>query len=485
MLTDIVGTSVLTYAGVARQLGWVFTIAFIVLLCPVAIYVALLMSRTRQMLSKSLGKEPVTMGEAGRLTLGGDKAAAVVYALVYGFAFLGQASYLLVLGQTLQGVFYEMELCLPMAIVAGGIAVLPLAVVLRRLSESVWLCLLNLFLILAVLAIVMARLAARGRPEDTRTFFFAEDVTVFSIFGAMTNIIFSYTGHWLYFELMAEMQTPEHFPRVFTINAPLQVGLYLLVACWGYYFAGDKANGYFLDNLPSGPAYRWASVLLFVHVGIAFLLKNVALARFLHGLLAPSRVDVQLSEPGGVRAHAEYAGCAVLLLVLGAGVAKAVPYFMDFMGLVGGLLGGPISFLLPMAFYVGARRRAKRACALGAAGCGSARTLSTDTSPDCIEAAAAKLNYTRTPPQGGDTVAARLSRPLREASAEPGSPVDGQRELPFSVKWTWQDMVLFLAIGLLTVMTMVVGTYSVASSFASHMGADGSPFSCKVSPRHG
>ena len=41
-----------------------------------------------------------------------------------------------------------------------------------------------------------------------------------------------------------------------------------------------------------------ASTLLFVHVLIAFLVKNVVLVRALHKMIAPSRVDVQLGESG-------------------------------------------------------------------------------------------------------------------------------------------------------------------------------------------
>lgn len=44
------------------------------------------------------------------------------------------------------------------------------------------------------------------------------------VFGAASNVVYSYAGHWLYFELMVEMEQPEHFPRVFWINVPIQVG---------------------------------------------------------------------------------------------------------------------------------------------------------------------------------------------------------------------------------------------------------------------
>jgi amino acid permease len=205
-----------------------------------------------------------------------------------------------------------------------------------------------------VLAIVMVKMAVDGPNPDAKTFLFAEDLSIATLFGAMTNVVYSYTGHWVYFEIIAEMTEPKDFPKVFYINGPLQIGLYLLVACWGYYFAGDQANGYFLDNLAWGAAYRWASFLLFVHVSIAFLIKNVVVARHLHRTLSPARVEVVVGEPDGYRAHAEYVVCAIVVLAGGAVLANAIPFFSQLLGLLGGLLSGPISFLLPMLLFAGA-----------------------------------------------------------------------------------------------------------------------------------
>jgi len=442
MLADIVGTSVLTYAGVARQLGWALTVALIVLLSPVAVYTAVLMSRTGGLLMRSKGVRPLTMGEAGRLTLGGDRAAKAVYGIVYGFAFLGQASYLLVLGQTLQGMFYDFELCLPTSVLISCGLCLPFVVSVRRLSESVWLCFANLFLILAVLGIVMAAMAYDGPRADAKTFLFAEDLSLLTVFGSMTNIVFSYTGHWLYFEIMSEMHEPESFPRVFYINMPLQIGLYLLVACWGYYYAGDAAEGYFLDNLPNGPAYRVASTLLFAHVIVAFLIKNVVLTRYVHGLVAPSRVSTHLSEPGGARAHVEYVCCGLLLQVACFLVANAVPFFSEFLGLVGGLLSGPISFLLPMVLY---RRALAQRPDTGA------------TQGDASFEDVSKLP-TALAPDGLDT-------PLQDAG-----------------KLSSADRVLFAAVGLITLLTMVFGTYQEVLQVIANVDKIGPPFSCQPLP---
>jgi len=415
MLTDIVGTSVLTFAGVAGQLGYVPTVILILACNPVAIYTATLMSRTRSMLAACAGIEPTSMGEAARYTLGGARVAMAMYALVYGMGFLGNASYLLTMGQSLQGTLYNYGVCLPTAVLLSCLICLPLCVSVRHLSESVTLCFFNLFLILAVLGIVFCKLISDGRPADTETFMVAPDLNFLTLLRAATNVIYSYTGHWLYFELMAEMQEPEDFPKVFIINAPLQVGLYLSVACLGYHFTGSNAKGYLLDNLALGPAFRVASALLFLHVVVAFLIKSVVVARFVHRLVSPDRVGIDLREAGGVRAHLEYAACSVALLVAAFFIANAIPFFDDLLGLIGGFFSGPISFIFPIMFFAGAQQYA-----------------------------------TLTNTKGAMTRADRLVFPL---------------------------------IVSLTLLTMVVGTYSVVQDIMSRSQALGPPFSCKLLSR--
>ncbi|CAE8615902.1 unnamed protein product [Polarella glacialis] len=464
MLTDIVGTSVLTFAGVARQLGWVLTIVFIIGLSTVSVYTAVLMSRTRSILARTQdGKDPHSMGEASRLTLGSERVATAVTAVVYGYAFLGQSSYILVLGQSLQGFFWEHNLCLPTATAAACLLCIPVAISVRTLADSTALCLANLFLILAVLGIVMSNMMAEGRPADVNTYLFAPDLTLVTALGAMGNVVYAYCGHWLYFELMAEMKEPEQFPKVFLINGPLQVGLYLLVACWGYYYAGDKAEGYFLDNLPNGEAYRWASLLLFFHVAIAFMVKNIVLTRFVHSHLSPSRSGIFFSQPGGGRAQAEYASCSVFLLCISFFVANAIPFFSDLLGLIGALLSGPISFLLPMAFLVGCigkDRFQAPEVESGSPWPGSCQLVSVQA-------------------QGSESGG---SRAVQQDDAEAGQSA--------AKKWLRSlgglariDRVLCSVIVCLTITTMVLGTSDTVQDIVRNISTYGAPFSCQAAHR--
>merc|ERR1712232_363759 len=126
---------------------------------------------------------------------------------------------------------------------------------------------------------------------------------------------------WIYFELMAEMRAPKDFPKVFIINAPLQIGLNLAVACVAYHFTGDQAKGYFLDNIGAGPLYGLASGLLFAHVAVAYMLKHVVLARYLHGIVAPRGVTEETCK-----ARLQHTACGVVLIATSYLLANAIPF---------------------------------------------------------------------------------------------------------------------------------------------------------------
>ena len=40
------------------------------------------------------------------------------------------------------------------------------------------------------------------------------NLTLLSFSQAMANTMYSYAGHWMYFEIMSEMETPVDFPKV-------------------------------------------------------------------------------------------------------------------------------------------------------------------------------------------------------------------------------------------------------------------------------
>jgi len=280
MVSDIVGTSVLTFPAVAAELGYALTVLLIVGLFPVTVYVSVLMARTHV---RVRGID--SLGSAARRIFG-PRYAGGTFAVVYGYTLLGNASYLLVLGTSLQGVFYDARLCLAAASGLGALLLAPLVVGLRRLGDSVALCFFNLLLVLLCVGVAFGELAARGRPPCVETHAVAQGLDFTAVFGGATNLVYAYAGQWMYFEMMTEMEAPADFPKAFLVSGPIMVSLYLLVACLGYYYLGGTPAGSLVESVPAGPAYRAAQGLLLLHVTIVYMVKSVVLARSAHGSLA-------------------------------------------------------------------------------------------------------------------------------------------------------------------------------------------------------
>merc|ERR1712086_4800 len=350
LLSDVVGSSVLTFSGVTASLGWVMGISSMVVFCYLGYYCAVLMSRARTMIEESTGTSPGSMGETSRALLG-DRAASWTYLIVYGiFAFLGNASYLLVLGDSLKDIFlyWDVTLCAMTASCFACLFVLPMAALTRQLRSVSTICFFNLFLILGLLAICLIQIANNGRSATTTTDLVNPNLTLLSFSQAMANTMYSYAGHWMYFEIMSEMETPVDFPKVFYINAPLQLGIYMTVAVTGYHYLGSEGEHYLIDNMEQGSTARVVvQMLLFVHISISFLIKNVALCRFV-----VDRIDASALARKDTSSRLLFAAVSSAIIALGWVVANAMPVFYDLLGLIGALLCGPISFVFPIGFFV-------------------------------------------------------------------------------------------------------------------------------------
>lgn len=356
LLSDVVGTSVLTFAGVARSLGWVLTVVFILGLFPLAVFTSFRMSTTRTILcdcAKIQGrKEPAlgSMGEVAGQVFRSNTARLTTYIFVYGYNFLGQASYLLVLGTSLQQLANQTKLCIYTAVLIGCVIVLPGVIFVRRLRESVKLCFFNLFLIVAVIAITLGSIAHEGRSPCATSPAFAPDLTFMTAFGAATNVVYSYCGQWMYFEIMDTMKTPSDFPKAFQVAGPFMVTSYLVVALVSYYYAIEAGD--IVDAMPRGQLLSFVASLLFAHVGIVYLIKSIVLQMFFHAQCSPQDLHKR-----NWASYSKHGGFGFAILVFGYLIANAVPFFSQLLGLIGGFLGGPINFMLPLYMFVAARGR--------------------------------------------------------------------------------------------------------------------------------
>lgn len=359
MLADVMGTSVLSFDFVAAQLGWVMLCIFLVVYALLSMFTATLMSKTFVQL-KEFGIDVKSMGEAAYYTIGGKWAFFFVTFVVYGYAFLGNATYLLVLGSCVQSVVYNYNLNFILAVAISGLICLPFLIYYKHITQSTWLCFGNLLLLLLVIALGLGSIVARGRGDHIVTEVFPRPFRIDIFFQASTNILYAYAGHWMYFELISHMDKPQDFPKVLSVNIPLQLFCYALTACLAYAYVGKAAgfNG-IIQEMPRGPLYQFANVALFLHVLIVFVIKAVIFTSFIRKLIAPTWIGRKMQEAPKYDFMVQSTICILNIIVCGL-LVIAIPHFSLFLGLVGGVFGVPISFFFPVLFYLGAKFRYSR-----------------------------------------------------------------------------------------------------------------------------
>ena len=95
---------------------------------------------------------------------------------------------------------------------------------------------------------------------------------------------------------------------------------------------------------------RWlfaSASILFVHVVIVYVIKNIVLARYFHQKLKPTAVDENTFS-----SLAQYSAISISMMLFGYLIANTIPFFDQLMGLIGGLCAGPINFLVPILMYM-------------------------------------------------------------------------------------------------------------------------------------
>lgn len=345
MVADVVGVGVLTLATAMADLGWVLGLTCLLLFFPLNVYTGLLLWKVKKYYPRS-----VTYFHMMRALFPGNTAAsAFCGVIIYVHLVTVLGDYVLVLGQSLGLIFYDHYVCKPWWILWGCLCIIPFHQ-LRLLNEINWLCWLNMATITAAVLLSLGYLISLPL-EEARNGAIIEaiphNLAVKNFARAFSKFAFAYAGQFLYLEIMSEMKEPNHFPRTFLFAGNYQVGMYLLVACVGYYTKGDGADGLLVQYLPFGNALRAASLLLFVHMIVTYLVKATVVTRAIHLYLSPKHVNDK-----GIRGKAEWFAISSALLGMSFIIGNSVPFFDELTGLIGASVVPIACWNIPIAFYI-------------------------------------------------------------------------------------------------------------------------------------
>jgi amino acid permease len=343
MVADIVGVGVLSLPSAMAQLGWIMGPIFIILFFPLNYYTGILLWRVRL-----LRRDAITYMDMGR-AMSGDGLAKFAAVVVYLHIWLTLGDYLLVLGESLELLFYDVDLCKREFIFIGAVCVLPLCQ-LRSLNDTKWLCWLNMFTITATIATALGYLIWLGTDQTLlpggETESVPASLTIWTFSTAFSKIAFAYAGQFLYLEIMAEMSEPQDFPKSFILAGPYQVGMYLISACVGYAYKGQNAQGLMVNFIPRNGWLRLAAAFLFIHMIVTYLIKASVLSRALHRAVSPKHVNDK-----NFRGKLEWFLSTVTVMISCILIANTIPFFDPLTGLIGASFVPIACWNLPIIFY--------------------------------------------------------------------------------------------------------------------------------------
>lgn len=286
-----------------------------------------------------------SMGDAGMILFGPLGRELLAGGTVI-FAVFGTGSQLIA-GQTALALLSENRLC---AMLYTGIFTVPVLLfsVPRTLDRLSWLS------VLAVLSILVAGIVgmvgAGLHPVPGRTIYVAKSSDFVTAFISITNPVFAYAGHFMFFILISEMRDPRGAMKAAYTLQGFATTFYVVFAVVTYYYLGNDVASPSFSSLP--PAWAKAAY------GIA--LPNFWIAGSLYSHTAAKLVLVRLFRRSRQRHLHEHTalGWAVwlglVLLANGAAfvLAVGVPIFNYLIGIAASLFASWYTYGIAGFFWL-------------------------------------------------------------------------------------------------------------------------------------
>ncbi|KAJ3399824.1 hypothetical protein CcCBS67573_g04157 [Chytriomyces confervae] len=163
---------------------------------------------------------------------------------------------------------------------------------------------------------------------------------------ALGSISFSFSGNFIYPEVEASMAEPQKFHQVLSLSMIIISSMYLITAICGYAAYGNTTDSPILNNMPPGFISNLSVFLITAHVlfAIPILLTTFAME-------VERRVDLVAASGGDVKKEDQLrkllrVGMMVVIVLL----AIAIPFFKDFMTLLGAVANTALIFVFPVIF---------------------------------------------------------------------------------------------------------------------------------------
>lgn len=358
LLSEVMGTGVLSLPFAARTLGWAWTVLAVPLFAIVAAYSGWLLARVKFEFKAFGSYADATdtllgprLGQFTKICMLVNWGATAIY-------------YLIALSDGIGDLLYGKLSCdYQRSLIAIMILVLPCQC-RDFYNISKFLSAPSTMAILVLLAIVMIRLLQDNDLHESEnnndklpfgystTFGPLPDTNLFDFLQAMSAFVFAYQGQSIYLELMSEMKDARQFPRACNLAYTFMSFIYGFTILVAYGMKGIDTPEFLPDSVPAGVARRIAGALVVLHITVSYVIACQPLHNWLHCTIFPQTYQEE-STLGSIHWFLLTVG----YLMIGFVIGNLIPFFADVQALIGSLFGAPIVFGWPAAFYLALHRR--------------------------------------------------------------------------------------------------------------------------------
>ncbi|KAI8880683.1 hypothetical protein K501DRAFT_324893 [Backusella circina FSU 941] len=254
--------------------------------------------------------------------------------------------YTLLAGQNLHSVAKgtSAELTFPIWVIICSVVVSIPFVFFKSMKEVGLLSAAGMLATILVILIVVI-VALQNKSGYTNV---AHDAVIWNQFPiALSSIAFSFGGNPVYAHVEAGMRNPKHWNRVVVGGLTTCFGLYMLIAVPGYYVYGVETESPIYNNLPDGPAKMASIIIITLHVIMAIPILLTSFALDLEKLFGISSFNHSFIKETILRISLR-----LTLIVIVTVIAIFVPFFGDFMSLLGAFSNCALILIFPIIFYL-------------------------------------------------------------------------------------------------------------------------------------
>ncbi|KAG0049185.1 hypothetical protein BGZ83_005988 [Gryganskiella cystojenkinii] len=336
----VAGTGTLGLPYALSLGGWI-SVGLLILSLLMSIYTAILLMKCLYYNGKY---RLSSYQEVGRHAFGKPGLIAVWFfhtSIVLG----APVMYLILAGSEMKGLVSNDAITLKAWIwIAAAVVAVPF-VTMKTLKEV---AVMSVFGALATVVLVLV--AVRGSIMDMSNPKFDtvqhQNVILRNLPSTVASISICFGGNVVYMHVEEAMRYPKSWNRVVSVAMVICAVLYLATAIPGYMAYGDLAKSPILESLPKDTFTKVGTIVIIIHVILAAPILLTSFALEFERL-----VEITVARRGVVMERVYRTLLRLVIVGVCGGIACTVPYFGDFLSLLGALGNCTLIFVLPILCY--------------------------------------------------------------------------------------------------------------------------------------